>query len=161
MFDLWLADHGGPQSESFLRSAEAERFGIVEGNRRLTIVKGSSLDKVPEWARANPDKKCDIVSVDGGHTYDIALQDLKNMRALVNASFHIALIDDTNCDPFYCVDPALEKIISDGFARPLMRYAEPTWKDPAYNGFLRGITVFQYVDKETRASGCLAACKDS
>jgi len=142
MFDLFLDDHGGKGGERFLRSSEATEFGIVDGDTRLTIVKGSSLEKVPEWAAANPDKKCDIISVDGGHTYDIALADLKNMKALVNPSFHVGLIDDTNCDMYYCVDPPLQLLESQGVLRNLIRYAEAQ----NLHSHMRGITVFQYTD---------------
>lgn len=83
MFDLW--EHAyAPRAEAWLRSPAAAAHGIKDGDSRLTVVKGSSLETVPEFAAENPDVKCDLISVDGGHTYDIALKDLENMHLLAN-----------------------------------------------------------------------------
>ena len=83
MFDLW--EHAyAPKAEAWLRSPAAAAHGIVDGDARLTVVKGSSLETVPEFAADNPDVKCDLISVDGGHTYDVALKDLEYMHLLAN-----------------------------------------------------------------------------
>ena len=83
MFDLW--EHAyAPKAEAWLRSPAAAAHGIVDGDARLTVVKGSSLETVPEFAADNPDVKCDLISVDGGHTYDVALKDRENMHLLAN-----------------------------------------------------------------------------
>ena len=67
MFDLW--EHAyAPRAEAWLRSQAAAAHGIQDGDARLTVVKGSSLDTVPQFAADNPDVKCDLISVDGGHT---------------------------------------------------------------------------------------------
>lgn len=83
MFDLW--EHAyAPRAEAWLRSPAAAAHGVKDGDARLTVVKGSSLETVPQFAAENPDVKCDLISVDGGHTYDIALKDLENMHLLAN-----------------------------------------------------------------------------
>ena len=67
MFDLW--EHAyAPRAEAWLRSPAAAAHGIKDGDARLTLVKGSSLETVPQFAAENPDVKCDLISVDGGHT---------------------------------------------------------------------------------------------
>jgi hypothetical protein len=59
---------------------------------RLTDL-GDSTQSVP---RAKPllRSSCNILFIDGGHTYDIALADIINMRPLANESFHRVIIDD-------------------------------------------------------------------
>ena len=67
MFDLW--EHAyAPRAEAWLRSPAAAAHGIKDGDARLTVIKGSSLETVPQFAAENPDVKCDLISVDGGHT---------------------------------------------------------------------------------------------
>ena len=47
----------------------------------MVVVKGSSLETLPRFFKLNPHIKCDILSVDGGHTYKIAREDIINMKA--------------------------------------------------------------------------------
>ena len=44
---------------------------------RLTLVRGNSTLTIPAWAAANPDKHCDLVLVDGDHSYAGELSNLK------------------------------------------------------------------------------------
>lgn len=58
---------------------------------------GDSLATVPEFHRKNPMVKCfggrhratcmlrgELIFIDGGHSYDVAIRDLKNFAALAN-----------------------------------------------------------------------------
>ena len=53
MFDIWLHKYAN-KGEAFLRSADAAEAGVVDGDARLTIIKGSSHDTVAPFAAANP-----------------------------------------------------------------------------------------------------------
>ena len=55
---------------------------------------GDSLQTVPLFTRNHSDVKCDVLVVDGGHSYEIALGDLINMRALANRNHHVLIFDD-------------------------------------------------------------------
>ena len=44
------------------------------------MIRGDSTVSVPEFFDMYPDVKCDIVSVDGGHSHSVATKDLKNFR---------------------------------------------------------------------------------
>lgn len=143
MFDLWTHEYS-PMAEQFLRShSRGSRFGLFNVSERLTITRGSSLETVPEFARQRPDVKCDIVSVDGGHTYELGLQDIINMRALANPKFHVLLVDDTNCDAGWCVDEPCFEHERRGNIVNLLRVSE-------FNG-LRGVSVFQYTEPGKRS----------
>lgn len=136
MFDLWSHDYS-PIAEAFLRSpAAASQFGLVNVSARLTIVRGSSLETVPAFAAAHPNVQCDILSVDGGHTYEIGLVDIANMKKLANPTFHLLFVDDTNCNRDWCVDaPCFEHEKRNTIVN-VLRISELRGR--------RGISVFQY-----------------
>ena len=80
MFDLWSHPYAAT-AEAFLRSAQAARYGVKNVSERLGIIKGSSHATVRSHAAKHP-RSCDIISVDGEHTYVGALQDLLDVRPL-------------------------------------------------------------------------------
>lgn len=136
MFDMWSHDYS-PIAAEFLRSGRAAlEYGLKNVTERLTITRGSSLKTVLEFAELNPDVKCNILSVDGGHTYDIALQDIENMRRLAHPSFHVLFVDDTNCDKDYCVDAPCYEHERRGTIANFLRVSEQRGA--------RGISAFQY-----------------
>ena len=45
---------------------------------RFNITYGDSVKTLPEFQRQNPDVKCDMMSVDGGHKAPISRADLEN-----------------------------------------------------------------------------------
>ena len=57
---------------------------------RLEFIPGNSMDTVPVY----PDKKFDLIFLDGGHDYNTALQDLHNCRRLAHKDT-IVIMDDT------------------------------------------------------------------
>lgn len=59
----------------------------------FTMTKGSSFDTLPKLAAENPDIKCDIISIDGMHTYDGVVNDFKNFQKMA-APRALVLIDD-------------------------------------------------------------------
>eukprot|EP00698_Gefionella_okellyi_P015341 TRINITY_DN4329_c1_g2_i1.p1 TRINITY_DN4329_c1_g2~~TRINITY_DN4329_c1_g2_i1.p1 ORF type:complete len:564 (+),score=126.08 TRINITY_DN4329_c1_g2_i1:249-1694(+) len=85
-------------------------------NNRLTLMCGDSRVTIPQFAREHPDVKCDLIHVDGGHTGDVPLADLRNMRVLANPSYHVLAMDDVNCDAEFCDAPvtAWRQVIADG-----------------------------------------------
>jgi hypothetical protein len=56
-------------------------------------VPGDSTQSVPRSAKYFK-SSCNVIFIDGGHTYDIAYADLINMRALANETYHTVVIDD-------------------------------------------------------------------
>ena len=61
---------------------------------RLNVTIGDSRETIPRFSATNRHVKCDLLIVDGGHTYDIALADLTNMRSLANQDHNILVFDD-------------------------------------------------------------------
>ena len=51
---------------------------------RFNITYGDSTKTLPAFHRQNPDVKCDLIIVDGGHTARIASLDLENFYRMAN-----------------------------------------------------------------------------
>lgn len=132
MFDLWQHGSNVP-AEEFIR----KHSFVTNADERLSIIKGDSTLVVREFHAKNPTTKCNIISVDGGHSYDVALADIKNMRFLADSKFHLLFVDDTNCDQVYCVDSAVQEALKMGIIRQVEGFME--------QGNQRGITLFEYV----------------
>lgn len=122
MFDIWTHPYTVP-AEAFLRSPEAKQYGIVNGDERLTIIKGSSHVTLKPYAVQNP-KSCDIISVDGDHSHDGAVLDLRDVFPLARDEKTIILLDDTNCISSWCVDNAMKQVISEGYYEKLLGISE-------------------------------------
>jgi predicted O-methyltransferase YrrM len=61
--------------------------------KRHTLILGDSTKTVPEYAAQNPDTKFDLIFIDGGHDYEVAKADLKNMKSFARPDT-LLLIDD-------------------------------------------------------------------
>ena len=71
------------------------------GAHRLVIHRGDSVKTVP----ATPLPPCDLVHVDGRHSYGNTLRDFLNL--LPKSSPHAAFLFDDQCDAAYCSVPSL------------------------------------------------------
>lgn len=71
---------------------------------RLTLTCGDSRKTVPDFHKANPDLKCDLIIIDGGHDLDIAEKDLDSLAKMASENAGVA-IDDTPCTSGFCSGP--------------------------------------------------------
>jgi len=71
---------------------------------RLLNVWGDSRVTLPRYHQDHPDMMCDIIVVDGGHSYDVAMSDLKSFAKMA-APGSILTIDDTPCISSWCEGP--------------------------------------------------------
>ena len=79
---------------------------------RLHITFGDSLETLPRFAAGHSEVKCDIILVDGGHRYSVAMGDLRNFRKLANVDRNVLILDDTNTQP---ISTAWNEAQAEGF----------------------------------------------
>ncbi|ORA42534.1 hypothetical protein BST21_23435 [Mycolicibacterium celeriflavum] len=60
---------------------------------RHELIVGDSRETVPAFAEENPGVVFDVAFIDGGHDYEVAAADLKNMRALCSPDT-VVVMDD-------------------------------------------------------------------
>jgi len=114
---------------------QAREFINTKFPGRLTVTAGDSSQTVPKFFAEHPEIKCDIISVDGGHSYEIAMADI-NSFAVAAKECTVLFIDDTNCEPGYCVDKPMNEKIEAGFITDIRRFSETTE---------RGLTMLRYI----------------
>lgn len=95
MFDMWISnyagmDNPGPQ----LIERELDKIGHTG---RRDFVDGNSHQTVPEFFRANPDVFFDVITVDGDHSEQGAIDDLCDV--LPHLSVGGAIVFDDVCHP--------------------------------------------------------------
>ena len=85
---LYSFDMGSHEYSKPMAARLQEKF-----QNRLKVIWGNSTIALPEFIKSNPNLKCDLLIIDGGHTYEVALADFKNFRNMANPK-HIVFIDD-------------------------------------------------------------------
>lgn len=107
---LEIGFNAGHSSESFLSSSlahvtsfdinirssvkYAKEFIDKKFPTRHTLIIGDSIKTIPEHVANNPNIKFDIIFIDGGHTYEIAMADILNCKNLAHKDT-IVIMDDT------------------------------------------------------------------
>lgn len=67
---------------------------------RLNLIRGSSVQSVPQWRVANEQVRCDLIHVDGMHSYMNVIADFLNLK--LQASSDALYLFDDQCDPDGC-----------------------------------------------------------
>lgn len=78
--------------------------------QRFELIRGDSTQTVPRLVAERPDLRCDFISVDGGHTEEVATADVWNLARIATLSpsgdaANVLLVDDTPCMAPYCAGP--------------------------------------------------------
>lgn len=123
---------------------QAAGAGYVQENfpGRFNITWGDSGTTVPDFIQANPDIKCNVLFIDGGHEFHQASTDIANFAKLADPGHHVVMADDATCSSWYCWGPTLawDSWVSSGSIKEILRYNHTNC-----GGQDRGWTVGQYV----------------
>ncbi len=97
--DIFLQNNPTLQLTSFDLGAhsyvlKAKEYIDMKYPNRHTLILGDSTVSVPKFIQENPNKKFDILFIDGGHHYDIAKSDIENVFHLAHKD-SIVIMDDT------------------------------------------------------------------
>lgn len=66
---------------------------------RHSLIIGDSRVTVPEYAAGHPGERFDMIYVDGGHDYDVALSDLRACKPMAHAGT-VVVVDDVVRDQY-------------------------------------------------------------
>jgi predicted O-methyltransferase YrrM len=107
---------------------------------RHTLIIGDSTTTVPAFSAANPTKTFDLIFIDGGHTFDVALTDLLNCKHLARADT-VVIMDDVifELDVDYSVGPT--RAWKECVARGIIEEVKYTRFAP-YRGQVTGRYIF-------------------
>lgn len=79
------------EARDYVRSAK--KYIDEKYPSRHTLIVGDSTKTIPLYIKENPNKKFDLIYIDGGHTQEIAYADLMNCRELAHSNT-IVIMDD-------------------------------------------------------------------
>ncbi|ELU05415.1 hypothetical protein CAPTEDRAFT_205468 [Capitella teleta] len=60
---------------------------------RLTVTWGDTMKTLPAFAKEHPEVQCDLIIVDGGHTFKVAAHDIETFHKMAN-SRNVLVFDD-------------------------------------------------------------------
>lgn len=100
---VWL--HSNPQArvisfDLFDRAYSNATFAWLNEryNGRLTMIAGDSTRTIPAFARQHADRKiCDLVLVDGDHSYEGEITNVRNFRRVAKCGGSHYIMDDCDC----------------------------------------------------------------
>lgn len=142
-----LGFNAGHSSELFLKAREdtvVYSFNIMTHSygkigkeyidckypERHQLVAGNSLYSIPDYSQSNLDMKFDLIFLDGGSTYPIVLNDIRNMRKFAHANTIVVInnleVDTVNKAWSKCV---LDQVIPKG---KLMQSKHKKWTECKY-----------------------------
>ena len=84
MFDIGKRKCARPMAK-YLTSKYADR---------LNVTWGDSTETLPQFIKQNPNIRCDIMLIDGGHIFKVAASDMKNFKLMASASKNIIFMDN-------------------------------------------------------------------
>jgi len=117
----------------------ARKFFRDEYPERIIHVLGDSKKTVPGFPF---EQVCDLIVVDGGHDFETAINDIRNMKRLANPSCNVFIIDDTPCTADHCIGPnkATEVAVQEQLIEILFEHKDAVINENLnYRGFKVGM----------------------
>lgn len=95
---------------------------------RIEVFWGNSITEVPKFFAEHPEVRCNLVYVDGGHSWDVAEADLNNFKKVADPEYNVLLMDDVYCIAPYCEGPHLAwtLLVDNGVATETEKHTDAT-----------------------------------
>lgn len=112
---------------------------------RHTVIWGDSTQTIPVFRLQHPNVKCNLIFVDGGHAYPVAVADLGNFMTMADPEYNVVMMDDVYCQEDYCLGPnkAWVNMIQSG------EIAQTLYEKEPQPGGDRGFALGSYVTAGT------------
>lgn len=109
---------------------------------RFFIYYGDSTKSVPEFVEKNPDIRCDLIFVDGSHTYSVAKSDLENLIEIAGDD-NVIVMDDYPTMAGRKYGQAWEELVAQRRIKETMRckFKEIVYKHTSEAAFVVGSAV--------------------
>ena len=129
-------DYGSHTSVKFGKEYIDKKFPS-----RHTLIIGDSTKTIPEYITNNNSKTFDLIFIDGGHTYEIAMADLLNCKKLAHKDT-IVIVDDTVFDLRVSADWTIgpSKVWGESIINKTINHI-----DKEYYGIGRGMAWGKYI----------------
>ncbi|GAA2048235.1 O-methyltransferase [Williamsia deligens] len=113
---------------------------------RHTLITGDSRETVPQYADDHPGQTFDLIFIDGGHTHEVALADIQNMRRLAGPET-VLVFDDVLPHKPWGEGPirAWQDVIADGTVVETGLFADGVQVDAVGPDAARAWVVGKYV----------------
>lgn len=144
MFDIGDHDYTKPTYEYLRDSPHFESLGIKNAKNRFKLYLGNSFESLARFRMEHPDIKCDLLSIDGGHASEAALNDIVYMKPLSNPHWNLVVIDDSNCGQRLGWCKTVEASIEEGERRGIFTVIDRSTYVKEGEGIVGGLTVATY-----------------
>jgi len=118
----WLTSNDKATVQSFdlgvhKYAFEMAKYMKYKFKERFSVTFGNSVKTIPKFSAENPHYRCDLILVDGGHSYEVALADINNFIPMASEK-NLIIIDDIE---YPKVRKAWGKFVRSGRVKELMR----------------------------------------
>jgi len=103
------------------------------GSWRFTFIAGDTTNTLPQYIASNPSAKCDVFSVDGGHSFDVAFKDMNNFKTI------------STCDNFVLVDDVFQKYAQQWGATHV-NGVKDAWQKAVKDGLVEQYGCYEYYE---------------
>lgn len=94
-FDMWMDNYGkNPNPGPEFVQREMKKFSY---SKHIKFINGNSHETLPKFFQENPNIEFDLITVDGDHSYEGALQDLRDV--LPHLTIGGVIVFDDICHP--------------------------------------------------------------
>ena len=109
-------------------------FESLFGVKRLSIIPGDSMESLPRYISEHPNHSCDLIAIDGGHQFQVALSDVLNFQQM------------SSCDNIVMMDDVFQKY-SDEWGTHHVDGARDSWLQAISSGIIKQYGCYEFYEE--------------